>query len=139
MKPLFLAAAMTCAMAIPSHAQQSQPAKTGLSVPVIMLTGILNKNQDVVGLDEAQKEILQNWMASMPAQRKALEDETVALRAEMKAAIIKGSPVEERQALAGKIGANETTLVMMRSNCTDHWREVLTPEQFAKLIEIATK
>ncbi|WP_424942549.1 hypothetical protein [Aliiroseovarius crassostreae] len=139
MKPLFLAAAMACAMALPATAQQSQPAKTGLSRPVIMLTGILNKNQDVIGLDATQKEDLKNWVASMPAQRKALEDETVALRAEMKAAIIKGAPVKERQALAEKIGANETKLVMMRSNCTDHWREVLTPEQFAMLIEIATK
>lgn len=84
MKPLFLAAAIACAMALPASAQQSQPAKTGLSRPVIMLTGILKKNQDVIGLDEAQKEDLKNWIASMPAQRKALEDETVALRAEMK-------------------------------------------------------
>lgn len=139
MKPLFLAAAMACAMALPAHAQQSKPGQTGLSKPVIMLTGILKKNQDVIGLDAAQKEDLKNWVASMPAHRKATETEAVALRAEMKAAIIKGAPVAERQALADKIGAKEVELIMMRSNCTDHWREVLNPDQFAKLIEIATK
>jgi hypothetical protein len=25
----------------------------------------------------------------------------------------------------------------MRSNCTDHWRATLTPDQFAKMLELA--
>ncbi|MBT2130152.1 hypothetical protein KKW20_03375 [Planktotalea lamellibrachiae] len=137
MKLFFYAAALATVLAAPVFAQ-SNPAKTGLSAPVIRLTGILNKNQDVIGLDATQKEDVKNWVATMPAHRKALEDETVALRAEMRAAIVNGAPVDARQALADKIGANEVKLVMMRSNCTDHWREVLRPEQFAKLIELAS-
>ena len=31
----------------------------------------------------------------------------------------------------------ETKLVMMRSNCTDHWRATLTEAQFAKMLELA--
>ena len=138
MKPLFYAAALATALAGPALSQQSNPAKTGLSEPVIRLTGTLNKNQDVIGLDASQKEAVKNWVATMPAHRKALEDETVALRAEMKAAIISGASIEARQALAEKIGANEIKLVMMRSNCTDHWREVLNADQFSKLIELAS-
>lgn len=137
MKLFIYAAAVATVLAAPAFAQ-SNPAKTGLSAPVIRLTGILKKNQDVIGLDAAQKEDLKNWVATMPAHRKALEDETVALRAEMKAAIVSGAPVEARQALAEKIGGNEVKLVMMRSNCTDHWREVLNPDQFSKLIELAS-
>ena len=61
----------------------------------------------------------------------------VAARAELRAAIIAGAPADERQALAAKVGEMETKLVMMRSNCTDHWRATLTEAQFAKMLELA--
>ena len=144
MKPFLFALPVALCLSGAALAEMtpSNPAKTGqnsgLSRPVIQLTGLLAKNMDMLNLDEAQREDVKNWVASMPAHRKALEAETVALRAEMRQAIIDGAPVETREALAAKIGANETRMVMMRSNCTDHWREVLSAEQFAALIELAS-
>ena len=64
--------------------------------------------------------------------------EYTARRREMRQAIVDNAPVADREALAAKIGANETALVMMRSNCVDHWRTVLTPEQFAEVIAMAS-
>lgn len=139
MKPILLALPVALCLGGAALAQMSpsDPAKTGLSRPVIQLTGLLAKNMDTLNLDEAQREDVKNWVATMPAHRKELEAETVALRAEMRQAIVDGAPIETRQALAAKIGANETKMVMMRSNCTDHWREVLSAEQFAALIALA--
>lgn len=117
--------------------QPSNPAKTGLSRPVIQLTGFLARNMDVLELNAEQRADVKNWVATMPANRKALEAETVELRAALRRAIVDGKPTEERQAIADKIGANEVKLVMMRSKCADHWRGVLTEAQFAKLLEIA--
>ncbi|PWG16855.1 hypothetical protein [Salibaculum griseiflavum] len=131
------AAALAIALPVTGLAQQNGPDRTALSQPVIALTGVLNKNADAVGLDEDQRAILADWIATMPAQRKALEDETLALRADLRAAIISNAPKEEREAIAARIGENETALVMMRSNCADHWRNVLTPDQFAMLLELA--
>lgn len=139
MKPILFALPVALCLGGAALAQMSpsDPAKTGLSRPVIQLTGLLAKNMDTLNLDEAQREDVKNWVATMPAHRKELEAETVALRAEMRQAIVDGAPIETRQALAARIGANETKMVMMRSNCTDHWREVLSAEQFAALIALA--
>lgn len=141
MKPLLIATALTLGLsgAAMAQMQPSNPAETGLSRPIIQLTGILAKNMDVLELNEDQRAEVKNWISTMPAKRKALETETVALRAALRQAIIEGLATEERQAIADKIGANEVKLVMMRSNCTDHWRSVLSEDQFAQLIAIATK
>ena len=138
MKSLLLSAAFALAMPAIGLAQQPMtPQEKGLSAPVIALMPVIMKNVDALGLDAAQKAALEDWMATAPQRRGALEDETAALRAQMKDAIIANAPVEDREALAQKIGANETALVMMRSGCVDHMRAMLTPEQFAQVLELA--
>jgi hypothetical protein len=111
-------------------------AGNGLSAPVIMLTPFVRDNADALGLSEAQRAALKAWL-ERPNQRVVVEGETVALRSELRAAIVSGAPRDVRLALAEKIGANEAKLVMFRSDCADHWRGVLTPEQFAKLLVLA--
>ncbi|MBW6506052.1 MAG: copper chaperone PCu(A)C [Rhodobacteraceae bacterium] len=111
-------------------------AGNGLSAPVIMLTPFVRDNADKLGLNEAQRADLKAWLEK-PNQRLVVEAETVALRAELRAAIVMGAPKADRQALADKIGANEAKLVMFRSDCTDHWREVLSAEQFTQLLMLA--
>ncbi|MCF3973015.1 hypothetical protein [Paracoccus salsus] len=139
MKAFVLAAVL--AVASPGLAlaqmQPSDPAATGLSQPVIALTGVLAKNTDTLALNDEQKAALASWLAEMPAMRKSLEDEAVALRTEIRAKIAAGAPAEERESLARQIGEKETALIMMRSECVDHWREVLSADQFARLLQLA--
>lgn len=139
MKALIVSLALAAALPGFAHAQMqpSDPAKTGLSQPVIALTGVLSKNAETLALDDAQKAAVDSWLAVMPAQRKALEDETVALRAEIRQNIASGAPDDERKALALRIGENEAALILMRSDCADHWREVLSADQFAQLLSLA--
>ena len=111
-------------------------AGNGLSAPVIMLTPFVRDNADALNLNEAQRADLKAWLEK-PNARVVVENETIALRAELRAAIVMGAPKADRQALADKIGANEAKLVMARSDCTDHWREVLSPEQFTQLLMLA--
>lgn len=133
MRMLMLSAAIIAATAFSAPAQEA----TDLSKPIVALTGVLAKNADTLKLTEAQRADLKDWLSMMPAQRKALEDETIALLADLRVAIISGAPVADRQTLATRIGENEAALLMMRSNCTDHWRSVLTPEQFAQLLALS--
>lgn len=137
MKSLLLAGAIALSPLAALAQQPAAAADTGLSQPVIALTGALAKNADALALDDAQRADLKAWLAEMPAKRAALEAETVALRSQMRHKIAAGAPVPEREALAAQIGANETRLVMMRSHCADHWRSVLSPAQFAQLLQLA--
>ncbi|MDF1620884.1 Spy/CpxP family protein refolding chaperone [Pseudothioclava nitratireducens] len=140
MKHLIFAAALLASTSLPALAQNAAaptPQELGLSAPVVMLTGVIAKNADALELDETQRAAVKEWVATMPGKRQAYEAETADLRAQLRAAIIANAPAEERQALADQIGAHETQLVMMRSNCVDNWRKVLSPEQFDKALELA--
>ncbi len=112
-------------------------AQAELSKPIVAYTPVVMKNADALNLTDAQRADVAEWKATMPAKRKAIEAETIALRAELRRAINQGQPTEARQALAEQIGAKETQLLMMRSGCVDHWRALLSEEQFAKMLELA--
>lgn len=133
MRTLLISAALVAATALPAPAQEAK----GLSQPVVAPTGVLARNADTLALTGAQRAALKDWLALAPAQRKALKGESIALRAELRAAILGNAPGAGRQALADRIDETEAALVMMRSNCTGHWRSVLTPEQFARRLALA--
>lgn len=132
MKSFLFGTAMAAALASAGFAQERE-----ISAPIVAFTPVVAKNADALNLTAEQRADVKAWIDTMPAKRKALEAETLAARAELRAAIIAGAPVEERKALAATVGAYETKLVMARSNCTDHWRAVLTPEQFAQMLTLA--
>lgn len=138
MKSLLISAALAFAAPALALAQQMTPQEMGLSAPVIALVPVMAKNADALKFDDKQKAELKSWMETMGPKRMALEKETAELRAQMRQAIVDNAAVADREALAAKIGANETALVMMRSNCVDHWRTVLTPDQFAEVIAMAS-
>lgn len=137
MKCFLFSAALAAALPAAAVAQDFNAQEAGLSQPVIAITAPLAKNADALKLNEEQRAALKAWLDEMPARRVAVEKETVALRLDLRQKIAAGAPVAEREALAEQIGAKETELLMMRSNCVDHWRDVLTPDQFAELLKIA--
>lgn len=110
---------------------QAEPAIV-LSSPVVELVAIAKSAE--LGLSDEQKAKLAAWIAEAPAKRKAVENEQIRLRAELRAAILDGKPADERQALIDKIASNEAQLLTMRSKCTDFLRGLLTAEQFDKVV-----
>ncbi|MGB9670308.1 MAG: hypothetical protein ACPLXR_04005 [Halothiobacillaceae bacterium] len=103
-----------------------------LASPVVELVGIA-KSADL-GLNDEQKSKLEAWIKEAPAKRKALENEQVQLRTQLREAILAGKPEEDRMGLIEKISANEKQLLTMRSKCSDFLRQLLTPEQFDKVV-----
>jgi Spy/CpxP family protein refolding chaperone len=138
MKKALLSAALVLVTATALPAQQGKN-RSELSAPIVRLTPLIKQNADALGLTAEQRADLQNWLATSPPKRKALEAEAIAARAALRTAILDGAPAEERASLAAKVGEYEVKLVTMRSNCADHWRTVLTPEQFAQLVAMAKK
>ena len=130
--------ALILAIAMGFSAHQAQAADLDdLSAPIIRLTKVIAKNADALDLDAEQRADLKTWLESKPAQRKAVEADARGKRAQLRAAILDNAPRADRQALAQEIGVLETRLVMMRSDCVDHWRATLTKDQFAQAIELA--
>ena len=107
-----------------------------LSDPIVAHVGVITKNADTLALTDTQRSELKTWKATAQPKREALEDKVVAMRAQLREMINVGAPKAKRVQLAHKIGQMETQLIMLRSNCTDHWRKVLSTEQFTKLIAI---
>lgn len=129
---LFAFAAATSALAEGHGKAQYQTRE--LSAPIVRLTPIIKKNADALALTSEQRAELQTWLETMPAKRKALEAGALKARAELRQAILSGASEEKRAALAQSVGVYEIELVTMRSKCVDHWRSVLSPEQFAQAI-----
>ncbi|HKK86703.1 MAG TPA: hypothetical protein VJ942_14395 [Roseovarius sp.] len=130
--------ALILAIATGLGAHQAHASGTGeLSKPVIRLTKVIAQNADALELTADQRTDLKAWLESKPAQRQALEADARGKRAQLRAAIIDNAPRADRQALAQDIGVLETRLVMMRSDCVDHWRATLSQEQFAKAMDFA--
>lgn len=137
MKSLLLSTALVLAAGFALAAGPRAPQSLGLSAPIVALTPTLAANMDVLGLDAAQQAAVKDFVATMPAKRMAFEDEVAALRATLTEAILTGAPAAERAALAETIGDAETKLLMMRSGCADHWRNLLTAAQFDALVTLA--
>ena len=136
MRPVTLLSAL--ALAFASHATVAAERDVSeLSSPIVLLTPAVARNADQLDLDETQREAVQEWMATSPAVREALEDQVVAARAELRQMIVQGDAREQREEQAAAIGAMEAELLLMRSDCADHWRDVLDDEQFAQALELA--
>jgi len=140
LKKLVLTTAFAAMISLSVSAVNAQEAKrdvSELSTPIVMLTPIVAKNAEQLALNAEQLTALEDWLANSPAIREALEDRVVAQRAELREMIFNGVESETRAEKAAYIGQLESELLMMRSSCTDHWRNVLNEEQFAKVLELA--
>lgn len=133
--PALLALATATTAQANSHGKNHQQPRE-LSAPIIRLTPVIKKNADALALTTQQRADLKAWLSTMPAKRKALEAEALQARAALRSAILTGAAESERAALAQRVGDYEVKLVTMRGKCADHWRKVLSPEQFAQAVLI---
>lgn len=108
-----------------------------LSDPIVAYVGVIAKHANTLALTDVQQAELKSWKAVAQPKREAMEDKVVQVRTQLRDMINTGAPKIKRVQLANKIGRMEAQLVMLRSNCTDHWRKVLTPEQFGTVVELA--
>lgn len=135
MKKTMFLSAFLLSVTLSSHAADRDISE--LSKPIVTYTVVVNKHADALNLNETQRQQLKEWLATSPPQRMALEDKAVELRAQMRTMIANGDDIAKRKQLAKEIGQTEEKLIQARSNCADHWRKVLTPEQFAQMLVLS--
>ncbi|MEW6764459.1 MAG: hypothetical protein AB1344_01560 [Pseudomonadota bacterium] len=105
-----------------------------LASPIVELVPIVKSQGSELNLTADQKAKLDAWMAEAPTKRKAVEKEQVELRASLRKAILSLNADDERKALIEQITTNEARLLSMRAKCTDFLRDLLTAEQFDKVV-----
>lgn len=132
-----LAAAMLAAATPLLPAARAETAAYRLADPVVALVPIIKTHEAALHLNAEQKEKFAQWLATMPAKRKAAEDKLIDTRLKLRQALLSGmGDTPERQALIKDIGEQEAALVAMRANCADNMRALLTPEQFKQVVAL---
>ncbi|ACL71780.1 hypothetical protein [Thioalkalivibrio sulfidiphilus] len=107
-----------------------------LSRPIVAFMPLLVRHADALGLTEAQRAWVGEWRATAPARRQAVEQEQLKLRQQLRANVLTGADLSDREAIAEQIGQLETQLVNMRMNCVQAVRENLTAEQYRMLTDL---
>lgn len=130
-KHLIPALLLTASLMASAPSALAEPA-ISLASPIVELVGIA-KGMDL-GLNEEQRSKLDAWIKTAPVKRKALENEQVQLRTQLRESILAGKPEDERKALIEKITVNEAELLTMRGICADFLRQTLTAEQYDKVV-----
>ena len=135
LRPLFPYAlpALALSFALMTAPAQAEPA-IQLASPVVELIPVVKQQAGSLNLSQEQKAKLDKWVAEAPAKRKALENEQIELRGKLRAAVLTLNSEDERKQLIEKIAENEEKLMTMRARCVDFLRELLTVEQFDKVV-----
>jgi len=111
-------------------------AERELSRPIVAFMPLLVRHADTLGLDEAQRTWVNEWRATAPARRQAVEQEQLKLRQQLRAQVLTGADMGDREGIAEQIGRLETQLVNMRMNCVQAVRENLSVEQYRTLTDL---
>lgn len=130
--PVFIVALLLSAgLCIPLHATADT---AELGAPIVELMPHFEKLAAELGLTAEQRATIDAWVAEAPLKRKQMEAETVALRAQLRDAILDGADRMTRENLKKELAAKQTRLIEMRSLCTRMLRQTLTADQFARVV-----
>jgi hypothetical protein len=120
------------AIAMPSFVSAQE---IDLGTPIVTLMPHLKKLRTELDLNDQQNATIDNWLAGAPAKRKEIESEVIAIRMQLRDAILDGSERIHREELKKQLAEKNTRLIEMRSLCTRMLRNTLNEEQFAKVVD----
>lgn len=122
---------ITLVLAFPSFAIAEE---INLGTPIVKLMPHLKKLRSELNLNEKQITTINNWVAKAPAKRKALESEVIAIRMQLRDAILDDAERITREKLKTQLAEKNTLLIEMRSLCTRMLRNTLNKAQFDKVV-----
>lgn len=91
------------------------------------------KHMDELALTQEQKDVLMKFRQEEAPRRMVLEKNIVALRGNLRQAILSGEPQEKRDELIEQIILSELAHIQIRNRCVDLLRKTLTTGQFDKV------
>lgn len=130
-RSLMMSSALALSLCLPGI---SFSASNELGEPIIALMPHLKEIRSELNLSEEQNKTIDAWLAEAPAKRKALEKETLAVREQLRKALLERAPRLEREKLKTELAEKNNRLIEMRSLCARMLHKTLDKDQYAKLV-----
>lgn len=119
----------------PAMAEKAAANTAVLADPIVSLMPSFKALRDELKLDAKQSETIDTWVASAPNKYKELEQEAVAVRAELSEALLTRASRFDREQLKFKLSEANRRLIEMKSLCVRMLNNTLTEEQYNKVVE----
>ncbi len=107
---------------------------TELASPIVSLMPALVEIRNELNLDDKQDKSIDAWLASAPAKKKEHQQQVLAIRAELRKAIINRDSRVKRDELKTQLNEANTRLIELSSICTRHLHSTLSNEQYAQVV-----
>ena len=131
---LLIASSLVVAIALPVSAIAA-PERNELGAPIIELMPHFKKMRDTLNLNEEQNNVIDAWIAEAPKKRRALEQETIEVRTQLREALLNRDDRLQREELKTILNAKNNRLVEMRSLCARMLHKTLSANQYAKVVD----
>lgn len=130
-----LARSLTLAIALAAGAglAQAKSVPSDAAIPVVELMPLTMKHEADLKLSTEQIKSLDDYRKQAMPGRVAAQKQIVALRGELRMAILENKPQAQRDDLMKRIADAEVEHFKGRDRCVEHVRKTLTAEQFAEL------
>lgn len=127
------AALLACGLALASVPTLARTSVADESTPIAELMPLLIKHDAQLGLNDAQRQALEQFRKEAMPRRIALTKRIRDLRGELRLAILEGAPVGRRDELRQQLVQAEQEHLQARERCVEFVRSTLTPQQFARV------
>ena len=138
-KHIFITSLLTIALSAPAMAEESATTNkvdtSELSAPLIELMPAFKKVRKELMLDEEQAKAIDAWMNAAPAKKQELKENIVAVRAELRDALITRATRIKREELKFNLSEANRRLIELQSLCARMLHKTLTKEQYAKVVD----
>ena len=123
---LALASGLVAAKAVPGDG----------AIPVVELMPLTMKHEADLKLSAEQIQALADYRKQAMPGRVAVQKKILAMRGELRMAILDNKPAADREALMDQIAAAEVEHFKGRDRCVEAVRKIVSAEQFAQLSKL---
>jgi len=106
-----------------------------LASPIIALMPAFKEVRDQLKLNDEQAKTIDAWLAEAPKKKKELKLEVIAVRSELREALLSRDSRIKRDALKTKLNDANSRLIEMSSLCARMLTKTLSKEQYSMIVD----
>ena len=119
--------------AIPAAAAANKSVPGDAAIPIVELMPLTMRHEAALKLSPGQSHALAEYRDSAMPKRIGLQKQILALRGELRAAMLGGQPTAE---LMRQVSQAELSHMQARERCVVFMRQTLSPAQYAQLTQL---
>lgn len=105
-----------------------------LASPIIALMPVFKEIRDELKINDEQAKTIDEWLAEAPTKKKELQQQVLAVRAELREALLARVDRAKREEIKLKLSEANNRLIVMSSLCARVLHKTLTKEQYSKVV-----